>query len=260
MNKITFIIPQNYDISAITSLLQCNNDSWECFIINNSVKNFDQYIIGNKQFKILNDSSNQNILYDAINRASGEYILILDAKDIVVSDIIDAIDYVSDFTNSDIIKFESKQEYISTNKTIKQKYKFKYICNKKVLTNYVFNLLSEFCFKKDFIKNINIVNHHSLLTRALATGKDMTIVQKNCVICQQTLNINDIIDNYKTNHDILSKDFWKNYFKTLTPNVVKYAIKNNDKTNFINFCKQIPLNLIPLRYRLICYILKKTNK
>ena len=88
MNKITFIIPQNYDISAITSLLQCNNDSWECFIINNSVKNFDQYIIGNKQFKILNDSSNQNILYDAINRASGEYILILDAKDIVVSDII----------------------------------------------------------------------------------------------------------------------------------------------------------------------------
>lgn len=260
MHKITFIIPQNYDISAITSLLQCNNDSWECFIINNSVKNFDQYIIGNKQFKILNDTQNPNILYDAINRANGEYILILDAKDIVVSDTIDAIEYVSDFTNSDIIKFESKQENISTDKTTQEKYKFKYICNKKNLTDYTFNPLSEFCFKKDFIKNINIVNHISLLTRALATGKDMTIIKKTGIICQQTLNINDIIDNYKTNHNLLSKDFWKNYFAIITPNIIRYVIKNNDKNNFIIFCKQIPLNLIPLRYRLMCYILKKTNK
>lgn len=260
--KLTIIIAQNYDISAITSLLQCNDNSWECFIINNSVKNIDKYIIDNKQFKILNGSSNLNIINDAINRASGDYILILDAKDIVISDIIDVISYISDFTNSDIIKFESKQEYVSTDKTTKNKYKFKYIFNKQILTDYISNPLSEFCFKKNVIQDINFTNSISFLTGALSTAKDMTITRKTCVIHQQSdiLTINDIIDNYKINHDKLSYDFWKNYFKTITPNIIRYAIKNNDKNNFIIFCKQIPLNLIPLRYRLMCYILKKTNK
>ena len=90
----------------------------------------------------------------------------------------------------------------------------------------------------------------------------MALTKKTCIIKQHAydLYINDVIENYKENHDKLSYDFWVKYFKQISQQIIMQAIRNNDKQSFIRFCNEIPLKLIPWRYRIMCYILKKTNK
>ncbi len=255
--KITIIINQNNDLPAISSVLKNAGDASECFVINNSVRNIEQYL-ENKKIKILNDIS----IDEAINLASGEYILLLNANDILTSDTIDNISYMIDFTDADIIKYNSlkpsNQNEIPTDK----KCIFQYVFNKQNIIDYVFNSISEFCFKKDVIKNLDFSNQHSFITRALSVAKDMAVTKHNCIICQNNniLTPTDIIKNYNYNHDRLPEVFWKKYFKITTAQVIRQTIKNDDRKTFFGFCNQIPLKLIPLQYRFICYIFKKTNK
>ena len=126
---------------------------------------------------------------------------------------------------------------------------------------HVFDSLSEFCLKKDII-NKKIQSEHTFLTDALIKSKDMAATTEICIKQQYTNRINaaDIIDNFNKNYNKLPDKFWKTYFRKVTPYIIAQTVKTNDKKTFITFCKQIPLQLIPLRYRIICYILKKTNK
>lgn len=253
--KVSIIIKSNYDISAVASLLQQNNNSWECFVVNNTVKNIEQYIINDNRFFIFKD------IQSAIQSAHGEYILFIDSDDILVSDAIDNILHMIEFTNADIIKFNSDNTSDTLPEASDRKCRFKYVFNKDSVTEYAFNNLSEFCFKKNII-HTPINNEHSFLIDILSNAKDLTFTSKTCVVKQNTHNISvdDIIDNYNNNNQKLSNSFWKKYFQNITPQIIKHTIKNNDKKAFLNFCKSIPLQFIPLRYRIMCYILKKTNK
>ncbi len=257
--KISIIVKSNCDISAITSLMQQTNNYWECFIANNTIKNIEQYIINDKRFKILNNET----IKEAISRSSGDYILFIDAQDILTNNAVDNILRIINFTNADIIKFESKllPEEIPNNPDTKCM--FKYIFKKENIMDYVWDNLSEFCFKKDIVSMIDPKqSEHAFLIQTLANAKDMAVTKKTFIIKKQNASISttDIICNYEQNNKKLSKSFWKEYFKEITPKIVSQTVKNNDKSSFISFCHNIPLYLIPLRYRIICYILKKTNK
>ena len=110
--------------------------------------------------------------------------------------------------------------------------------------------------------NFSIRNGSLSNTNILSNAKDMALTKKTCIIKQHAydLYINDVIENYKENHDKLSYDFWVKYFKQISQQIIMNTIRNNDKLSFIRFCNEIPLKLIPWRYRIMCYILKKTNK
>lgn len=255
--KISIIIKSNCDISAIASLLQQNNNSWECFIINNSIQNIDQFIANDNRFKILAD------IKEAINHSTGDYIMFIDSHDIMTNDSVDNILHAIQFTNSDIIKVGLNTSYEERPETTNIKCKIQYIFKKDVILDYVFNDISVFCFKKDMISTLDVTqSEHCLLNCALLKAKDMVLAQRACIIKQQHLDIpvEDIINNYEQNHQNTSELFWKKYFRKVTPQIISQTVKNNDKKSFITFCHKIPLRLIPLRYRIMCYILKKTNK
>ena len=262
--RLSIIIKTNCDISAISSLMQQTNNSWECFIINNSVKNIEQYIIGNKQFIIVKDDNNSNVIYDTIQKAKGDYVLLINSNDILVPDAVDNILHMADFTDADIVRFHSGISYEPPTEISDKKCKFKYIFKKDTMLDYVFNNLSEFCFKKNIAQNY-IKSEHVFLMNILMNAKDMATTRKTCIIQQQDCTINnneyiDIVNNYTNNASKLSKKVWKKYFGIITSDLIKTTIKSNDKNTFIEFCKHVPLSLIPARYRIICYLFKKINK
>lgn len=261
--KISIIIPSNDTIYAIASLVQQNNNLWECFIINNSVKDIEQYIINDHRFKLLKDTKKNDPIKTAIHNAKGEYILFVNSTNILVNDAIDNILHIIDFTNADIIKFNSQTEKTPNTEDNDNKCEFNYIPNKNKLIDYIYDNICEFCFKKDIVSDIDMhQSAHTMLTSLLLRATDMSVTQKICLIRQNNnnLSVSDVIDNYINNHDKLPKIFWKKYFKNVTPQIVSQTTKSNDKKSFINFCSKIPLNLIPLRYRFICYILRQTNE
>ena len=261
--KISIIITSNYDISAVFSLLKQNNINWECFIINNSVKNIEKYIINDTRFKILNGKDYCNVIHDAIKSSIGQYIMFIDSSDILLNDAISHILHMIDFTNADIIKYKLKLLSENTPEPSERRCIFEYVFKKNIIMDYIFNNLSEFCFKKDIVVDTyKNENEHAFLTDALLKSKDMALTKQTYILKQTNSNllVKDIIDNYEKNHNKISNQFWKQYFKKLTPQIVSFSVKNNDKKSFITFCQKIPLRFIPLRYRIICYILKKTNK
>ena len=242
------------------SILQQNNTSWECFILNNSIKNIEQYIINDKRFTIINTDT---ALDTIIQKAKGKYISFINASDILIVDTVDNILYTTDLTDSDIIKTPS--ELLSRAKSYDpdRKCKFKYIFNKNEITQYIFDDLSEFCFKKEILlKTATGQSCRALLTNALLNAKDMTTIENTCILKQRQpeVSVNDIIETYTNNKEKLSQNFWRKYFKQITPTLIANMAKTNNKVDFLKFCRQIPLSLIPLRYRIMCYILKKTNK
>lgn len=137
--KISIIIRSNCDISAITSLMQQNNNSWECYVVNNIIQNIEQFILNDNRFKILNNEQ------EAIKLSCGDYILFIDSSDILVNDAIDNILHTIQFTNADVIKFDSKLLKGDLPESADTKCKIKYIFNKNTVLNYAFNDLSEFC-------------------------------------------------------------------------------------------------------------------
>lgn len=248
--KITIIIKSDNYVSAIDSLLRQDIDNFECFIINNE-----------KGFKSPDTRFKTKNINDVIKDANGDYILFLKSNNILIPDTIKNISRVIDFTNADIIKFNS--DYAETDVNSNEKNSFRYMFNKGNIIDYISDSLSEFCFKKDIIKNIDLnLSEHTFLIDALLKAKDITIIDKKFLINKKEDNlcVQNIIENYKINKNNLSKNFWKTYFKITTPKIVLQTINMNDKKSFVEFCHQIPLCLIPLRYRIICYILKKTNK
>lgn len=254
MKRISIIINTNHDISAILSLLQQNTNSWECIILNNLVKDIDKYINKDSRFKIINKSD----IKDAVKSAKGEYILFANSDDIFVSEAISNILHIINFTDADIIKFNCgktcKNDLTDNGKMCP----FKYIFNKNDIMNYAFNSLSEFCFKKELIS----VSDKILLTTFLISAKDMASTDKTCILRHNDyiISTRDAIDNYKNNRTKAPLYFWKKYFNIITPKIIKQNVRINDKKSFIEFCNNIPMRLIPWRYRIICYILKKTNK
>lgn len=259
--KISVIIKSNFDISAINSLLRQNVDQWECFIINNNIKNINSYIADDSRFHIIDDNTNPNIVYDTIKKANGEYILLISADDILMSNAIYYILHIINFTNADIIKFNSSPLSESVPDTSNKVYRFKYIFNKGNLLEYIFSNISEFCFKKEIITN-PIQSEHAFLINAVTNAKDVAMTKDTCIMRQQqyNLSVSDVIENYEYNHVKLQKDFWKQYFQYVTPQIIKQTIVDNDKKSFINFCRKIPLELIPLRYRIMCYMLMKSGE
>lgn len=259
--KISIIIKSNCDISAITSLLQQTNNAWECFVVNNTIKNIDQFIINDNRFKIVNDTTTNDIIKNIIAKASGNYILLINSDDILTPDAIDNLLHMIYFTNADIIKFNSRILSDDVPNISDKKCRFKYIFNKHNIMDYAFSDLSEICIKKDIIHEFS-KSEHAFVTNILSNAKDMALTKKTCIIKQRAYNlyINDVIENYKENHDKLSYDFWVKYFKQISQQIIINTIRNNDKLSFIRFCNEIPLKLIPWRYRIMCYILKKTNK
>ena len=198
-----------------------------------------------------------------MNHSTGDYVLFIDSHDILLDDAIDSILHAIQFTNADIIKLDSKLLKENMPESTDIKGKIKYIFNKNIILDYVFNDLSEFCVKKAIVSKIDTNQpDNALLLDILSKAKDMALSQKTCIIKQQCLDIpvKDIVYNYEKKHQKLPEAFWKQYFKNVTPKIISQTVKNNDKASFITFCHNIPLYLIPLRYRIMCYILKQTNK
>jgi glycosyltransferase involved in cell wall biosynthesis len=261
--KISIIIKSNCALTAISSLLRQNNNNWECLLVNNSVENIEQYIINDARFKIFNIDNDLNTIYEAIKRSTGQYIMFIDSNDILLNDAINHILHMIEFTDADIIKYKSLLLSESLPEFSDRKCIFKYIFNKETILDYAFNNISEFCFKKNIVSGTDSIKSlSSVLTDALSKSKDMTLTKQTLLIKQTCSNItvDDTIDNYKNNHDKIAEKFWLKYFKDITPAIISGTVKANDKQSFIKFCNNIPLHLIPLRYRIICYILKKTNK
>ena len=113
---------------------------------------------------------------------------------------------------------------------------------------------------KEMESNIDLVEN--MINTILSNAKDLTFTNRTYIIKQtiHNVSVDDIIDNYNNNNTKLSDIFWKKYFQNITPQIIKNSIQTDDKKSFIKFCKTIPLQFIPLRYRIMCYILKKTNK
>ena len=257
-NKITVIIKNCHDISAIAALLKQNSNSWECFIVDNTIKDIEKHINIDNRFSFVNG---KDAIDRAIANANGEYILFINSNDILVANAIDNILNMIYMTNADVVNFKSVLLSDAGIEESDTKCRFKYICNHDEMMQYVFNNICEFCFKKNLVHEMPNFEH-TFLTGALVDAKDMVATKSNLLISQgsQYISVKDICNNYKSNHEKLPEKFWRKYFKTKISKIIASTVNANDKNLFLEFCRTVPLRLIPLRYRIFCYILKKTNK
>ena len=254
--KISIIFEPGYNEASIKKLLSFDSDEFECFVSKEQAKVLERT---SKKLHIIPTEKNSSI-YDIIKHINGEYVLILSKFDILPPNSILDLLHIIELTNTDIIKLKPGVSYDNDSKLAK----FRYVFNKNEIMNYCFDELSQFCFKTKLFHN-NQISKHVFLMNILLNANDMAISEKTCILSNNnnyysTQDFIDIVNNYNIIKNKLSNEFWKKYFYNIMPKLVMTSTKDNDQSTFLYFIKNIPMRFIPLRYRIICYIFKKTSK
>lgn len=256
--NICVLIINSNDITTVDSLRGQTFEDFECFLMNNSVEQINHYIENDQRFHITDKTDIEQIL----KQTNCKYVIITDSSNVFIPTALEYINRMIDLTDADIINFNVKP-LNDTNIPKHQKPSFNYICSKKRILEHFADELSCFCIKKDILLDIcDFSLNHFVVLGALKKAKDMTTTIQTYVLEKQTndTDYKKIVNNFVMNEKDFSFNFWKNYFGYFIPIIVNYTIKNNDRDTFIYCCKNIPLKLIPLKYKFIFFIMRITNK
>ncbi len=261
MNKeknISILIVNSDNILTVDSLKQQTFENFECFLINNSIKQIDEYIKDDPKFHI----SNETDIKQVIEQTNGKYIIITNSDNIFIPCAMEYIDRMANLTNADILNFKIKP-LNNQNIPAHKKPNFNYICSKNKIMEHIFDDLSCFCIKKEILFNIKDFSmNHFVVLDALKTAKDMATTMQTYMLQRQVehTDYKKVVANFVNNEKDFSFTFWKKYFKHFVPKIVNDTIRNNDKNTFVYCCKNIPLRLIPLKYKFIFFMMRITNK
>ena len=239
--KISIIITKTNNSVSVDSVLNQTYENYEYFVTDNNTSDIKK----------------------TINQTTGDYIIFLNADDMLIPNALRNISKMIYLTNADLIKFNKLSNFTNHVPNVDIK-KFQYLFQRQDITKYAFADLSEFCIKKDIVKHLDFdLPRHLLTMNILMHAKDITATNHVYISnAKQTFfiyNLSEytlITDYYLTHKQELPDDIWKIYFETLIPRIVKDTIKNNNKDVFAYCCKRIPTKLIPLKYKLIFFIMK----
>lgn len=216
-------------------------------------KNFEYFFIDN----------NAKTINDTISKATGDYIIFINSEDTFIPNALANIARMIYLTNSDLIKFGKTNNLNQTTSNVHAR-DFQYLFLKNDIMEYAFSDLSEFCIKKDIVKNLDFnLPRHILTLNVLMSAKDITQTddiyiysRRPAPLISETDEYIHIADWYLKNSNISNEQFWKKYFMTIIPLMVKDTTIQNNKDVFNNVIKKIPLRLIPLKYKFIFFIMK----
>ena len=241
---------------TINSLHDQSFQNITVFLINNQIKNIHKFI--DSRFVLVDKSQNMN---DVINQINDGYTIIINDGDIFRKKSLENIARMIYLTDADVINFSSNtaDKYIlqQTNKI------FRYVFQKNIILNHVFDYPSNFCIKHEILKSLNLTSwSHLNVIDVLKNAKDMTTSDTVYILQKNKYHITeykDIIDYYVANKNSLPYTFWKKYFSQLIPKLTHYTMVNNDKDTFVYCAKNIDHKLIPLKYKLLFFIMKILN-
>ena len=239
--KISIIITKTNNSSSVDSVLKQTYENYEYFVIDNNASDIKK----------------------TIDQTTGDYIIFLNANDILITNALSNISKMIYLTNADLIKFSKLNNFKDFIPDISAK-KFQYLFQRQDIIKYAFADLSEFCIKKELVKHLDFnLPRHLLTMNILIHAKDIAVTNHVYISnAERMFFISDLseytqITDYFLKHEKEMPDnAWKMYFETLIPRIVKDTIKNNNKDVFAYCCKRIPSKLIPLKYKFIFFIMK----
>lgn len=261
-NFITVIIKNSHDVSAITSLLNQEFKNWQCIIINNKNPKALELTDQDARFTFVDGDIN-----DAIELVTGYFVMIINSNEILHKNAFFHITRMCALTNADVSKYTTDK--ISKMPALydqKERSKFKYIFKKSEIIPHAFDSLSEFCFKTDFIKNQKFEKSESVfVSNLLINANTMAITPQICLYTPSVhallaKDYRDLVDNFKVIHNDYSDAIWHKYFRAMIPGFIARTTKNDDRETFVYCCKNTPLKYVPLKYRIIFFILKITSR
>ena len=151
----TIIIKDTDSLVAIDAIKRQNWNNYECFITNNSLPGLEQYIGLDSHFCIVEnkyENKYENI-NAAIERANGEYFIILNSNDALIPNSLSDISRIANLTDSKIIKYGALySKNVSEISLDEQQCVFNYLIRRNVIMESVFDNLSAFCFARNIIK------------------------------------------------------------------------------------------------------------
>ncbi|MBR5904733.1 MAG: glycosyltransferase family 2 protein [Alphaproteobacteria bacterium] len=262
----TIIIKDNKSGILIDSLKSQSLTNWECFIFGNETDVLKEHIQKDKRFNFINNPriSSQENIKNIINQSNGDYIFILNSSDYFIPYALSIFTQMTESTESEVISYETTfSERVLELPDKEYTCIYRYLVRRKSILEYVFEDLSGFCFRKDFLANADFVEPENLFilktlisTPAICRTKLVGVIHTESIPNFASVEYKKIIDTYIENKTNIDKHFWKNYFQILIPEMLNDTISQHNSNTLIYCCKKIPFNIIPWKYKFICLLFK----
>lgn len=262
----TIIIKDTDSLVAIDAIKRQNWNNYECFITNNSLPGLEQYIGLDSHFCIVEnkyENKYENI-NAAIERANGEYFIILNSNDALIPNSLSDISRIANLTDSKIIKYGALYlKKVSEISLDEQQCVFNYLIRRNVIMESVFDNLSAFCFARNIIKKHPLFAPEHIFIMHLLKDIPSIVKTGNTYVLQMVENDKikseeyvKIIDSYKDIKNEFSDDFWREYFERIIPELMSAIVSEQRRDIFAYCCKNIPLKFVPLKYKFMFFIIK----
>lgn len=268
-NKLfSFIIKDSNYIDCIVSILHQQITNWECFIIGNKHHDIQKIVESDSRFHIVNETNNKSDdINNAIHQTSGQYIIILNSNDYFVPNALDFINQMIEPTMADIIVYSTLfTEKRPELENITCKCSFRYTVRKEKIMQNMFDSLSEFCFKREFLQSKIYRTPEELFIFNILAKTDAIVKTGLICVLQETRNLDIaaieykyLIDNFQENKNSFTKKFWKMYFANIIPRIIDAGIYQHDKSSLKYCAKKIPGTYIPWKYKFLFWFLKIVN-
>lgn len=264
----SFIVKDSKFHHIIDSLLPQTITDWECFVIDDNSEYIQKIATKDNRFHIVKKSEDKiKDINSVIHQVSGQYVMILNSNDYFVSNALDFLQQMIIPTMANIVACSSiYSEIIPESLNSNVKYSYRYLIRKATIMNNMFDPLSEFCFKKEYIQKIGFYAPEEVfIFNTLANIDAITKTGLICILQRQNhLDINSteyktLIDNFIANKNSFNDYFWKDYFYNVVPRILTASIYQHDKQSIKYCAKKIPMKYIPWKYKFMFMLLKTIN-
>ena len=169
-----------------------------------------------------------------------------------------------EYTDADIVVYstlfvEKRPRLDNT----KHKYSFRYTVTKQAIMKNMFDSLSEFCFKREFLQSLTYCTPEELfIFNILANTSAIVKTHLICVLAEtRNLDITSgeyksLIDNFNEHKKSFDNKFWKKYFKNIIPRLLDAGVYQHDKASLKYCAKNISGKYIPWKYKFILWFAK----
>ena len=255
----TIIIKDTDNLAALDAVKRQSWNNYECFITHNHIKDLEKYIADDKRFHIVNFDLNT-----VLEQACGRYFIIINSDDILTPDALQNISKIAQLTDAPIIKYNTAHTKGGAALSLdEQKFVFNYLIRHDLIMQSVFHSLSGFCFARDIIQShkINSSEHVFIMNmlkdvKSIAKTENIYLLQLAQAKKHTSVEYIEIIDTYKKIEKEFSNYFWHTYFQKIIPDLIMTTVSEHRRDAFVQCCKKIPLKFIPLKYKIMFFIMR----
>ena len=260
----SFIIKDTKSNNILESMTKQNITNWECFIIGEP-NNAKQFIESDSRFHIINSSGNKSDdINNAIKQVSGQYVIILNSSDYFIPNAFDYIYEMIEPTDADIIVYSTlfveKRPELDENK---HKYSFSYTVRRQAIMKNMFDSLSEFCFKREFLQSVIYCQPEELFIFNILANTSAIVKSGLICVLEETRNLDIasseyrlLIDNFNKHKKSFDNKFWKMYFRNIIPRLLDAGVYQHDRFSLKYCAKNIPGKYIPWKYKFMLWFAK----